>query len=271
MEPLLKEEKEEFGFKKEPVKKENNNKVSLVITIILSVVICLVFFKTARAFYVGFKYYDEGHPKIETTEVKDEEEQIDANSMLLKELTSTIKVNSDIVAKVIYTSKEVNFKDLSDDFKLALVFNLMGLSCDNSLMDVSISDMNPYASKLFTDTLFVNNIDVIAIDNYTITNNNGLYNISLNNSCTNDIVYTKINKATIKDDYLYIYQGFGYFVNTGDNKYQIYADANRETFITDFVDYNGNIDISGTSMLKEYKWSLKKYNDTYIIESIIPL
>ena len=79
--------------------------------------------------------------------------------------------------------------------------------------------------------------------------------------------YKKINKVTASENYLNIYESFGYFVSNGNNSYNVYDNALKQNVLTT---YSGNVnDFNNTDLLKEYKWTYKKdANGNYYFVSL---
>ena len=46
----------------------------------------------------------------------------------------------------------------------------------------------------------------------------------------------EINRATIENDYLYIYENFGYFKNVGENNYEVYDSPNLESLTSHYYE-----------------------------------
>ena len=86
-------------------------------------------------------------------------------------------------------------------------------------------------------------------------------------NASNDYTYKKINKVTASENYLNIYESFGYFVSNGNNSYNVYDNALKQNVLTT---YSGNVnDFNNTDLLKEYKWTYKKdANGNYYFVSL---
>ena len=77
-----------------------------------------------------------------------------------------------------------------------------------------------------------------------------------------------IKKAETDDNYLYIYEYFGYVVKS-DEVYNIYSNALSNEIITS---YNVTENFTNTESLKEYKWTYKKSSDNnYYFVSVTPI
>ena len=265
--PLLEEEKETFYFMKDSKtnKKEKYINKENITTAVIGVFVLWLMWFSFYPFYVGFVNYDSAHGNKSVDEQKKEE--IPLNSVIVNETYGYIDATSNNALKDalkdIYSGNEVMSDTMSSDLKFAIVFKYLGVTCDNGTNIFSLDKITEAANKIFNDTSFAQNISDLNGKNiygFNITFDNEGYGISLA-SCdnTNDFVYKKINKVITSEDILYIYEVFGYFVNTNNNNYIIYSSALKNNSLTT---YSGNInEFTNDKILKTYKWTYKKGDD----------
>ncbi len=281
LEPLLKEEEDKFYFIKNNEPKKNklsDDKKSLIITSVLGLFILMFLWYCLYPFYVGFVNFEEGH-KIEAGLIKKEEEEVPVTSAVITDLYKYVSnINSFLTPNVFgifYTNHEVGRDILNDSQKLEVIFRYMGASCGSELIksidDIKNASMMIFNSdsviKVITDNNQVNGFSI----NYNEANNN--YSIVADEcKASNDFTFKKVVKASSLDDEIYIYEAVGYFVNVGDNKYEVYSDLSKKTKLGDYIDENGNKEFSEINALKQYKWKFKKNNDnSYSLISVIPV
>lgn len=113
-----------------------------------------------------------------------------------------------------------------------------------------------------------------SFDQYSVSYNieSNTYTIKLNSCVTsNDFTFKSLLKATQSEDEIYIYEAFGYLVNTGTNQYVVYDNALRTNKLGEYVDENGNKEFKEVNQLKQYKWTFKKSSDNnYYFVSVTP-
>lgn len=280
-EPLLKDEVETFPFLQEekPKKENNQNKVSLIVTIVLSILILAFVGKMFYAFYMGFRYYDLRFE--DTTGESSEENVIDLTSAILNDTYKKINVTdanelSNLLG-TIYSDTEVKSENLSNNDRLALIFSYLNINCNNLTSTTTKNALKEISVILFNDERVVDilNDTDLEVGNYKVTFNatTNDYTITLN-ACTptNDFVVKKIEKATTEDENLYIYEKFGYFVNNGTNTYDVYGTGSKGNILTTFTDSLGNKEFNNINLLKTYKWTFKKGSgNNYYFVSVNPI
>lgn len=280
-EPLLKDEVETFPFLQEdkPKKENNQNKVSLIVTIVLSIIILAFVGKMFYAFYIGFKYYNLRFE--DTTSENRKENVIDLTSAILNDTYKKIKVtNANELSNLFstfYGENEVKSESINNNDRLAIIFSYLNIGCNSLTSTKTKAALKEIAVNLFNDERVVDvlNDTDIEIGNYKVTFNAATndYTITLN-ACTptNDFVVKKIEKATTEDDNLYIYEKFGYFVSNGINTYDVYGKGSKGNVLTTFTDSLGNKEFNNVNVLKTYKWTFKKGSgNNYYFVSINPI
>lgn len=298
IEPLLRDEEETFGFLRENERSTKDkrsfskyfnylkkNRV-LLTTVVISLFVVYFMSKSIYAFYIGFHYFDEAHENFNVLAVNNkstDELDVTDNSVLVydayKKITATNVNDLASIFKDIYSDHEVMVTDLSTNQKLAVIFSNLGVTCESLTVYKTYDDIKNMAINIFDDeslALGLENIVTVSIDNYTVTKDaEGIYTIALNacNLESNDFVLKGLSKATTKGDELYIYEYFGYFINTGEGLYDVYGNAVQSgSVITNFVDQNNDRSFNSLSILPTYKWTYKKGNDNnYYFVSITPV
>ena len=275
LEPLLKEKEDKFYFVKEnKEKKVDKNKMEIIVTSVIGVIVLWLMWYTLYPFYVGFVHYDEGHNVVSEDKT---EEELPVNAALVNGLYNYLDVTNDNELSSLFTAlySGNNISGFNDNQKLMVTFKYLGVTCSGNEVVKGLDEIKAAARKIFNYDSFVN---------LTNENNNiGEYNISYNeannnyviklNSCvgSNDFVVRNILKATNNGDEIYIYEAFGYFVNLEDNKYVVYGDSMKNNKIGDYVDENGNREFNEFSELKQFKWTFKKSSDNnYYFVSVTP-
>ena len=153
----------------------------------------------------------------------------------------------------------------------------LGLSCNGNEIVKSLDELKSAAIKIFNDDSFVDLVtknNEASFDQYSVSYNieNNTYTIKLNSCVTsNDFTFKSLLKATQSEDEIYIYEAFGYLVNTGTNQYVVYDNALRTNKLGEYVDENGNKEFKEVNQLKQYKWTFKKSSDNnYYFVSVTP-
>ena len=242
-------------------------------TIIISVIVLWLMWYSFYPFYVGFVNYDEGHGIV--TETKEKEEEIPTTSVIVNDTYSYIDAtNSNALSNAfveIYSGLNVTGDSIDSNLKFAIIFKYLGITCENNELTTTLDKITSAAEKVFKDTSFVQNISNLNGQNiygYNVTFENDGYKITLDAcNASNDYTYKKINKVTASENYLNIYESFGYFVSNGNNSYNVYDNALKQNVLTT---YSGNVnDFNNTDLLKEYKWTYKKdANGNYYFVSL---
>ncbi len=280
IEPLLKEEVETFGFLQQENKmptSKGTNKKAYIITGILAVIVLLLTYKFVYAFYMGFKYFDDAHVKNSEPsgeKVKDEQE-ISLNSVVLNDTYGKINVSRGNLALNIYNGNAITKDNITDSVRLGILFKTLGLDCDNLNISVSYEALVAEDKKIFGNDEGLESLQnavTFTIDEYNITYDEAtnLYNVSMNVCDDNNFIVKNISKATTSGEDLYIYEYFGYFVNNGDNTYNVYGDSLQTgNVITTFIDNDGQRHYGNIGILATYKWTYKKSNDNnYYFSSV---
>lgn len=266
IEPLLKDEEEKFSFLEEKKVDKKGFKLSRekIGTILISVFVLWLMWYSFYPFYIGFVNYDAGHGITDT--IVEEEEEISTTSVIVNNSYSYIDVtNNNALSNAfteIYSGLDVNSDSINSNLKFAIIFKYLGVTCENNEIVVSLNEMTDAAKKIFNDTSFVQNISNLngqTIYGYNVVFENDGYKIKLD-SCVNssDYTYKRISKVTASENYLNIYESFGYFV-PNNNGYDVYDNALKQNVLTT---YSGNVsDFNNPDLLKEYKWTYKKNAD----------
>ena len=159
-------------------------------------------------------------------------------------------------------SSGVSISDLTPEEKLELALNYL-----ENKNNVSSDELNKAFLALFNDASLINNYQVIGEINYgnylvSYDGTNKMFTISVlnNNVCENDFLVKEINRATIENDYLYIYENFGYFKNVRENNYEVYDSPNLESLIMNYTD-DGTRNFTNKKDLTTYMWTYKKGSD----------
>lgn len=274
LEPLLKEEEEKFGFQKlEEIKEPKNSKLNIIITIVLGVITVLLMWYSFYPIYVGAVNYNEYHGKKSD---KIEETEISKTSLVASDVYSYIDVtNNNELANmfsIIYGKSEVKNESLSKEQKLLLLFSYLGLDCDNLEINVTLDKMKESARKIFNDDAFLNDLGIeYTINDFKVILIDNVYKITKDTCLINsDYTYKEITKVTTGDDYIFIYEKFGYFVLYAYS-YDVYTDALKSRKLTSFPKEEKD-EFKEMDMLSEYKWTFKKGSDNnYYFVSVIPM
>lgn len=258
--PLLQEVEETFPFLKQEEKNSKTTKKGKLSkeqigTIIISILVLLFAYRTFKPFYIGFKYYNEGHPSKETTnDNKENLKEVEKDSIIVTQSYKKIDVTNKNVLNnlfnTIYATNEVKKETMSLTDKLSIVLNYLGINCDN--LDKEVSN-----EEIKNASLLIFNEDLSTVERPTL-------------ACleSDNFVIKGIKKAETEDNYLYIYEYFGYVVKS-DEVYNIYSNALSNEIITS---YNVTENFTNTESLKEYKWTYKKSSDNnYYFVSVTPI
>ena len=88
LEPLLKEKEDKFYFVKEnKEKKVDKNKMKIIVTPVIGVIVLWLMWYTLYPFYVGFVHYDEGHNVVSEDKTEEEKDQLKKNGKNIKKKT----------------------------------------------------------------------------------------------------------------------------------------------------------------------------------------
>lgn len=275
IEPLLKDEEDKFYFLQDKKEEKGKKKFSkeTIGTIIISALVLWLMWYSFYPFYIGFVNYDEGHDIV--AETKEKEEEIPTTSVIVNDAYSYIDAtNSNALSNAfteIYSGLNITADTIDSNLKLAIIFKYLGITCENTEAITTLDKITNVAEKIFKDTSFVQNISNLngqKIYGYNVTFENDGYKITLD-ACnvSNDYTYKKINKVTASENYLNIYESFGYFMSNENNGYNVYDTALKQNVLTT---YSGNVkDFNNTNLLKEYKWTYKKdANGNYYFVSL---
>mgnify|MGYP004518278755 FL=1 len=275
IEPLLKDEEDKFYFLQDKKEEKGKKKFSkeTIGTIIISALVLWLMWYSFYPFYIGFVNYDEGHDIV--TKTKEKEEEIPTTSVIVNDAYSYIDAtNSNALSNAfteIYSGLNITADTIDSNLKLAIIFKYLGITCENTEAITTLDKITSIAEKIFKDTSFVQNISNLngqKIYGYNVTFENDGYKITLD-ACnvSNDYTYKKINKVTASENYLNIYESFGYFMSNENNGYNVYDTALKQNVLTT---YSGNVkDFNNTNLLKEYKWTYKKdANGNYYFVSL---
>lgn len=282
IEPLLKEEIETFPFLNEEIKKENKkpNKTStIIVTLIISAIVLYFVTQTMIAFYIGFKYYNVRFENNEVTENSDEV-AVSLNSYVVNETWQKYNITnnnelSDLFSKF-YSGSSIT--EFNNQDKIIMVLSDLGLDCNNLSISKTVDEFINASKRLFSEDNLVNELKastslIIGSITVELKETDNLINASFS-ACpvTNNLVVKKINKATTKDDYLYIYEKFGYLVESSSNIYNVYKDSLMQNSITTFTKTKESDNFSNFDILATYKFEYKKSNDNnYVLVSITPM
>lgn len=275
IEPLLKDEEDKFYFLQDKKEEKGKKKFSkeTIGTIIISVIVIWLMWYSFYPFYIGFVNYDEGHGIVTAT--KEKEEEIPTTSVIVNDAYSYIDAtNSNALSNAfteIYSGLNITADTIDSNLKLAIIFKYLGITCENTEAITTLDKITSIAEKIFKDTSFVQNISNLngqKIYGYNVTFENDGYKITLD-ACnvSSDYTFKKINKVTASENYLNIYESFGYFMSNENNGYNVYDTALKQNVLTT---YSGNVkDFNNTNLLKEYKWTYKKdANGNYYFVSL---
>ena len=245
---------------------------SVILTVILTVVVFYFFGKTTYGFYLGFRYFDLRYATSEPVAVLNNNNKEETNNDVLEEVPLSSAILKNTYNKInlsncgnllnkIYSSG-VSVSDLTPEEKLELALNYL-----ENKNNVSSDELNKAFLALFNDASLINNYQVIGEINYgnylvSYDGTNKMFTISVlnNNVCENDFLVKEINRATIENDYLYIYENFGYFKNVGENNYEVYDSPNLESLIMNYTD-DGTRNFTNKKDLTTYMWTYKKGSD----------
>lgn len=256
--PLLQDVEETFPFlKEENNKNKKKGKLSKeqIGTIIISIIVLLFAYRTFKPFYIGFKYYDEGHQTTkETTNSNQKLKDVEKDSLIVANTYKKIDVtNKNILSSLfntIYGQNEIKKDNMQLTDKLSIVLNYLGVNCENLTKEVSKEEIKKASLLIFNEDLSeVTKPELSCLEN-------------------NNFIIKGIKKVQTDDTYLYIYEYFGYVVPNETNN-NIYSNALANELITS---YALNENFTNTDILKEYKWTYKKSSDNnYYFVSVTPI
>lgn len=272
LEPLLKEEEEKFAFQITEEKREKKGKSGLIMTIILGIITLVVTCYSFVPIALGIIYFDEYHNKNKN---KVEETEVPIEADIVNKVYNSIDVtNSNELAdlfQVIYGRTDVKNESLSKDQKMMLLFSYLGINCDNLELNTSLEEMKKASINLFNDDSYLNDLgEEYKINDFVLTSNEYGYTLT-KGACakTDNYTYKEITKVTMGEDYLFIYERFGYF-SLYAYTYEVYTDALKTRKITTYSSQEKD-GFKELDLLGEYKWTFKKGNDNnYYFVSIIP-
>ena len=129
LEPLLKEKEDKFYFVKEnKEKKVDKNKMEIIVTSVIGVIVLWLMWYTLYPFYVGFVHYDEGHNVVSEDKT---EEELPVNAALVNELYNYLDVTNDNELSSLFTAlySGNNISGFNDNQKLMVTFKYLGVTC----------------------------------------------------------------------------------------------------------------------------------------------
>lgn len=272
LEPLLKEEEEKFAFQIVEEKKEKKRKPGLILTIILSVITLVITYYSFGPIVLGIIYYDEYHGKgkdqIEETEVSKSSDIVNKAYKLIDVTNSNELAN---MFQVIYGKSEVRNENLSKDQKMMLLFSYLGIDCDTLELNITLEEMKKASMTLFNEDNYLDDLGIeYKINDFTLTSNESGYTLT-KGACaeSNNYTYKEITKVTTGEDYLFIYERFGYF-SLYAYTYDVYTDGLKSRKVTTYSKQE-NSEFTEQELLGEYKWTFKKSSDNkYYFVSITP-
>lgn len=255
--PLLQDVEETFPFLKEEKNNKKKGKLSKeqIGTIVIAIIVLLFAYRTFKPFYIGFKYFEEGHPtsKLEENTNKNLKE-VETDSLIVTNTYKKIDVtNNNILNSMfnkIYGTEEIQKDNMEVTDKLSVVLSYLGVNCENPSKEVSKEEIKNASLLIFNEDLSeVSRTELSCLE-------------------SNDFVIKKIKKVETDDTNLYIYESFGYVKTDGLNN-NIYSNALANELITS---YGINENFTNTDILKEYKWTYKKSSDNnYYFVSVTPI
>lgn len=275
LEPLLKEKEEKFSFQNDKKDSNKSNQKELIITIVIGAFMLYLLWFTLYPFYVGFVNYDMAHPEVVTSP---DPEELSLDNATVKEAYSYVNTTNDNELFNIYSdiyNIDLDVASLSSEQKLAVVFQNLGITCNKTSTTVNLDDVKNLSMKIFNDTKAVD-----ALNNEKVAY---FYNISKITDTTFDITpdackesldftYKRLVKATTLDDELYLYEAYGYFVNIGNDTYDVFAKSLKLDKVTTFVDSNHDRNFENVDVLRQYKWTFKKSDaGSYYLVSVNPI
>lgn len=275
-EPLLKEEEDKFYFlnNNDNGKSKGVGNKEFIITGVLSVIVLWLVFYSLFPFYIGFKNFDDAH-KSNDIVIKNEED-IPIDSLIVNELHSYIdsKNNNELASLINVYNGEITSNLISDSQKLSVVFKYLGITCGSEKV-LSVNEVKNGLVKIFNEDSAISYLDnSLEVEGYVVSKlDDGSLSVSIN-TCedTKDFVLKKIIKATSSGDEIYVYEAFGYFINTFDNMYVVYGDGLKTKKLGEYTDENNNREFSDIDSLQQYKWTFKKSNDnSYYFVSVTPV
>lgn len=277
LEPLLKEKEEKFSFQNDKKDSDKSNKKELVITIVIGAFMLYLLWFTLYPFYVGFVNYDMAHPEVVTSP---DPEELPLDNATVREVYSYINSTNDNELLSIYSdiyNIDLDAASLGSEQKLAIVFQNLGITCNSSNTTVNLDDVKNLSMKIFNDISAVD-----ALNNEQVAH---FYSVSKITDTTfdvtpaaciesSDFTYKRLVKATTLDDELYLYEAHGYFVNIGNDTYNVFAKFSRSDAdkVTTFVDSKHDRNFEDIDALRQYKWTFKKSDSgSYYLVSVKPI
>lgn len=273
---------------KETPKKEGskNDKVALITTIVLAVIVLTLLFLTIRNFYYGFKYRDYDL----TQEVTENQEgtlgfvpkDVSLESVVMQ--NTYAKINSEdcaynlSIAPSLYTDEKKDLNSMSIEEIGTILFNYLNKNCQTEAKVISKEEVRLAMLDIFGTEEYLSSLEINekTYGNNKVTfnqNNFTIIGISCN-LCDNNYVLKNIDKSVAENDFLYIYEKFGYIKEDEIKKetYHVYADAQSKKEISTFIKVNDQDKYNDLSTLKVYKWTfLKGKKNNYHFVSIEPM
>lgn len=283
---------------KEPAKKEESHdkdnksdKKAQITTAIFTVIVLLLLFITLRNFYYGFKYKDYDLNNQTTENEKNKTiglalKDISLDSIVMNNTAK--KINADYclgtsnLVEVLYTDKKVNMNSLSITEVETILFNYLNKNeCTETPKELKKEEIEQALITLFGPDKSLKDLEnktELTIGNLKVTYNkdqNSYILESLNCGLCNTDKYLikKIKSAQAENDFLYIYEYFGYVKQDPDknNTYHIYDDGLSKNKRTTFIKLE-NEEFKEFSSLKVYKWTfLKNESNDYHFISVEPM
>ncbi|MBE6139938.1 MAG: hypothetical protein E7172_00115 [Firmicutes bacterium] len=261
---INKEVKENKNPKKIDSKKQN--KIAKITTIILTILVGLLLFKTLMNFYVGFKYRNIDENKTEEKIIENKkEEKVAMDSIIFKTSYEKIKpsVCPNILTNSFYKDKKVEYSSLSNkEIILSLYFYFNNQVCNEELFKTSEEVKNALI-VLFGNDKALNNLKRLNETNYEVldfiyvseTDTFSFTNILCENCNINGEVLTKVIDVTSSEELLYVYEKYAYSL-LENNVYKVYNLKNKE-----IASYNENEHFNNHIILPGYKWTFKRANN----------
>ncbi|MBR1413245.1 MAG: hypothetical protein IJ574_01060 [Bacilli bacterium] len=267
-------------------KKKMNSAIIVLLAVIIGLVITYALKMKSNEVLVDENFYSNKN-SIDTDNMK----EINLDSKIIDNVLNPylLDVNCDnepyynILISKIYTSSKLNDFLLKDKLYLAISNLFIGKNSKNSNYDmnstINLTDINKFIKSAFNDKeISINDVkkaldidvnNLYKLNNYYISINNTELNVSLNNcKYSKEYVLNKLLNAKENKDYLYIEIKSSYIHLDLLNK-QIYTtnidnEEQKEYFNKDKLNDNElNWDLYNT-----YKWSFKKVNKNYYLESV---
>lgn len=268
----------------------NKKKTALIVTIILAVLALYLLGRTAYGFYIGFKYYDYDSTENKENKNNDSEinnvEEVSLDSLTLQNTFNKFKVgicsSNYTMIDNLYTTEKVSLNKFSiDEIGTILFSNVSNIpSCGSGKVSVSKTTVSSLMLELFGTEAYMGELSTFPTHVYgnlsvDYDSANSAFNVGYANcelcANTSDFIIANIERATSDKDYLYVYERFGYFKNTGDNTFNVFSDGLLTNPKTTFVKTDANSSFSDLNTLTLYKWTFRKTeNNNYHFVSIEP-